>query len=179
MNQLPEVSADHRGTVRPCCVPTHLQAEGTGEYGQGIHEFFANLSVTCQIPSGFSVVFEINGNSGVDVSKTVGLRWRSGDRPFEPGTTFSISESSGRAKYSAGGEVSVFDLIGADGVRRPFTGDIEDWTGPPRIVCASIQAEATAWAWGDPHGSGGSTLVATLLPRPPGGELDYDSWKRL
>lgn len=54
-----------------------------------------NESVAANFQSGSknSVVFEINGNSGVDVSK---LSAYGGEAEilFKPGTTFSISESS-------------------------------------------------------------------------------------
>ena len=39
--------------------------------------------------------------------------------------------------------MSVFDLIGADGVRRPFTGDIEDLDRPAKDRLRINQAEAT------------------------------------
>ena len=42
--------------------------------------------------------------------------------------------------------MSVFDLIGADGVRRPFTGDIEDLDRPAKDRLRINQAEATRLA---------------------------------
>ena len=96
MNQLPEVSATtYRGTNVPDDVYTHLQT-GTGEYtDKAFMSSSYNESVAAKFQSGSknSVVFEINGNSGVDVSK---LSAYGGEAEilFKPGTTFSISESS-------------------------------------------------------------------------------------
>ena len=96
MNQLPEVSATtYRGTNVPDDVYTHLQT-GTGEYtDKAFMSSSYNESVADNFQSGSknSVVFEINGNSGVDVSK---LSAYGGEAEilFKPGTTFSISESS-------------------------------------------------------------------------------------
>ncbi|WP_034253845.1 ADP-ribosyltransferase [Actinomyces sp. oral taxon 448] len=96
MNQLPEVSATtYRGTNVPDDVYTHLQT-GTGEYtDKAFMSSSYNESVAANFQSGSknSVVFEINGNSGVDVSK---LSAYGGEAEilFKPGTTFSISESS-------------------------------------------------------------------------------------
>jgi len=45
--------------------------------------------------------------------------------------------------------VSVFDLIGADGVRRPFTGDIEDLDRPAKDRLRINQAEATRLGLGE------------------------------
>lgn len=96
MNQLPEVSATtYRGTNVPDDVYTHLQT-GTGEYtDKAFMSSSYNESVAANFQSGSknSVVFEIDGNSGVDVSK---LSAYGGEAEilFKPGTTFSISESS-------------------------------------------------------------------------------------
>jgi len=96
MNQLPEVSATtYRGTNVPDDVYTHLQT-GTGEYtDKAFMSSSYNESVAANFQNGSknSVVFEINGNSGVDVSK---LSAYGGEAEilFKPGTTFSISESS-------------------------------------------------------------------------------------
>ena len=96
MNQLPEVSATtYRGTNVPDDVYTHLQT-GTGEYtDKAFMSSSYNESVADNFQSGSknSVVFEIDGNSGVDVSK---LSAYGGEAEilFKPGTTFSISESS-------------------------------------------------------------------------------------
>ena len=45
--------------------------------------------------------------------------------------------------------MSVFDLIGADGVRRPFTGDIEDLDRPAKDRLRINQAEATRLGLGE------------------------------
>ena len=96
MNQLPEVSATtYRGTNVPDDVYTHLQT-GTGEYTDKAFmssSYNESVAAKFQSVSKNSVVFEINGNSGVDVSK---LSAYGGEAEilFKPGTTFSISESS-------------------------------------------------------------------------------------
>ncbi|EGQ74051.1 hypothetical protein [Actinomyces sp. oral taxon 448] len=72
--------------------------------------------------------------------------------------------------------MSVFDLIGADGVRRPFTGDIEDLDRPAKDRLRINQAEATRLGLGEiPTDLEDRRWWRHYYPvRPEDGELDYD-----